>query len=165
MREERLLLMRQQPESSKLEELNLMVAHMDIDQSFYDCFMGEFNSELKKDFSAVDRLSNMVFEKVVDRDYCLKGVSNEILRRWLLTRCIGYDRRYIERYIGFQAPPGGGKSRLMDYIAVLKGAIMDHVDCKKVYEGVKLKLQRYKPELYEAIQTDVVGMVEIETIN
>lgn len=108
---------------------------MDIDQSPLELFLNEFSGEIKTDFAVVDKLSNNAFKVVVDRDVCLTGIANEILRRWLL-KDGDLDRRFVDRHIGLQAPPGGGKSQMMDYISELKGTIMDHVDIGAVFEDV-----------------------------
>jgi hypothetical protein len=105
---------------------------MDIE---LELFLKEFNGEIKSDFADIDKLSNNAFNVVVDRDDCLRGISNEILRRWLL-KDGNLERRFVDRYIGLQAAPGGGKSQLMDYISELKGTIMDHVDIGAVFQDI-----------------------------
>ncbi|RKP18048.1 hypothetical protein ROZALSC1DRAFT_30214, partial [Rozella allomycis CSF55] len=105
-----------------------------------ELLLNEFSAEIKTDFSVVDKLANNVFEEVVDRDVCMRGMANEILRRWLL-RDSELDRKDIDRYIGLQAPSGGGKSKMMDYTGQIKGDIMDHADVAEVYMDVRSQLQ------------------------
>ncbi|RKP16160.1 hypothetical protein ROZALSC1DRAFT_31781 [Rozella allomycis CSF55] len=78
-------------------------------QSPLESFLNEFRGEIKTDVAVVDKLSNNAFNVVVDRDVCLTGIANEILRRWLLKES-HLERRFVDRHIGLQAPPGGGKS-------------------------------------------------------
>ncbi|EPZ36128.1 hypothetical protein O9G_006315 [Rozella allomycis CSF55] len=78
-------------------------------QSPLESFLNKFRGEIKTDVAVFDKLSNNAFHVVVDRDVCLTGIANEILRRWLLKES-HLERRFVDRHIGLQAPPGGGKS-------------------------------------------------------
>ncbi|RKP16376.1 hypothetical protein ROZALSC1DRAFT_25350, partial [Rozella allomycis CSF55] len=152
------------PQNLKLQLQLQQAVPMEVERSKLELFLTEFSEEIKEDCSVVHPLSNNAFQEVVDRDGCLRGIANEILRRWLLKDVIDHginDWRSIDRFIGLQAPLGGGKSQMMDYIAALKGLIMDHVDVAAVYKGVYSKLKLREEFAVDMLNAKVANLKEM----